>query len=112
MYNFIEDADCDTGVVKYETPEKGLLIVVNEIIIVKCKHGTQIPASSSGLGAMHWVRIGWHSWHVLPLTGIAPKLLTPWEKDGSVIIGEDTPLLFCHDKGVFRCCVSAGNNVS
>ena len=30
-----------------------------------------------------------------------------WEKNGVVVVGEDTPLFYCSDVGVFKCCVSA-----
>ena len=35
-----------------------------------------------------------------------------WQSDATPIMGEETPLLFCTKKGVYRCCITAGDNIS
>ena len=35
-----------------------------------------------------------------------------WQRNGNPIVGEETPLLFCAEIGVFRCYVNAGSNTT
>ena len=67
----------------------------------------------SGLGLQVWTRCFASQFDRMPLlacpaiNGYHSVAKYVWEKNGVVLVGEDTSLFYCSDVSVFKCCISA-----